>query len=154
MARTAPLALFLAALAIVGAALLSQYWGGLQPCELCLYQRWFYYAVLALCLVLVLIGRRNVSLAALILIAGGVVAFYHAGVEYHFWAGPSHCTAPILNATSAEDLRKQLLETPPVRCDEVQWSLAGISLAGWNVLASALLAAASLVASRRLARRR
>lgn len=159
MARTLPFLLFVASLIVVGTALLSQYWGGLQPCELCLYQRWFYYAILALTLLLMLVNRRGTSraglvLAGLVLIAGGAVAFYHAGVEYHYWAGPAHCTAPALNATSAEDLRAQLLATPVVRCDETQWSLMGISLAGWNVLASAVLAAYALIASRRLRGRR
>ena len=37
--------LFVASLLIVGGALLFQYVGGLQPCELCLYQRWPYYTV-------------------------------------------------------------------------------------------------------------
>jgi disulfide bond formation protein DsbB len=38
-ARLAPLVILVASAAVVGGALLLQYVGGLQPCELCLYQR-------------------------------------------------------------------------------------------------------------------
>jgi disulfide bond formation protein DsbB len=46
-----------------------------------------------------------------------------------------------------EDLRKQLLGVRFVPCDEIRWSLFGISMAGYNVLASLGLAAASLWAA-------
>ncbi|HEX7966602.1 MAG TPA: disulfide bond formation protein B, partial [Stellaceae bacterium] len=42
--RLIPLFILLASAAVVGGALLFQYVGGLQPCELCLYQRWPDYA--------------------------------------------------------------------------------------------------------------
>ena len=157
MARGAPLALLLVSLAVVGAALLSQYWGGLQPCELCLYERWPYYAVAALALVALAVGRRDLSraalvLAALIFVASAALAFYHVGVEQHWFAGPTACTGPALDMSSPDALRAQLLATPPVRCDAVQWSWFGVSLAGFNLMASLLLVLASLVAAARLRR--
>ncbi len=157
-ARAAPLAVFVLSVAVVGAALLSQYWGGLRPCELCLYERWPYYAVAILALIAVAIGRRNTSRAALMLaglvfVAGAVLAFYHAAVEWHWFAGPTACTGPALDTSSVDALRAQLLATPPVRCDEVQWSLFGISLAGWNFVASVFLAVLSWVAVTRTGRR-
>ena len=48
--RTLPLLICLASFAVVGAALLSQIVGGLQPCELCLYERWPYYIAISLTL--------------------------------------------------------------------------------------------------------
>lgn len=158
MARLAPLILMVGSIAVVGAALLSQYWGGLAPCELCLYERWPYYAAIALAIIAIVVGRRDASraallLAALIFAAGAVLAFYHVGVEQHWFAGPTACTGPALNAGSVADLRRQLLATPPVRCDAIQWSVLGVSLAGLNLLASILLAALSwrLAARTRLA---
>ena len=41
------------------------------------------------------------------------------------------------------------MAAPIVRCDEVAWSLFGISLAGYNVIASAALAVFSLVGALR-----
>src|SRR5258708_18703583 len=46
--RTVPLLILVASAALVGGALLFQHVGGLQPCELCLYQRWPYYTVIVL----------------------------------------------------------------------------------------------------------
>ena len=42
-------------------------------------------------------------------------------------------------ATTIEDLRAQLLAAPIVRCDEIPWSLFGVSIAGWNAVASLAL---------------
>src|SRR6202790_4146914 len=83
---------------VLGAALLSQYWGGLAPCELCLLQRWPWAAAIALSLVALLAGSRPaLPWVALVLAAvfavGGAFAFYHVGVEQKWFAGPSACTA-------------------------------------------------------------
>jgi disulfide bond formation protein DsbB len=39
-------------------------------------------------------------------------------------------------------LLKQLMKVPLIRCDQVQWSLFGISMAGWNAIFSLSGAAA------------
>src|SRR5437762_2762493 len=126
---------------IVGAALLSQHVGGLQPCVLCLYQRWPYYAAIALTLIAVLAGDRTTTpivllVCALLFAAGAAVAFYHVGVERHWFQGPTTCSSPSVAADTVEALRQRLLAQPVVRCDEVAWSLFGVSMAGWNFLAS------------------
>ena len=84
--RMAPLLILLASAALVGGALLFQYVGGLQPCELCLYQRWPYYAAIVLSLAALAAGRRPATLGllvacALLFLAGAGVAFYHVGIE-------------------------------------------------------------------------
>src|SRR6202043_2569622 len=88
----------LASAIVLGAALLSQYWGRLAPCELCLLQRWPWAAAIALSLVALLAGSRPalpwVALGLATLFAlGAAIAFYHVGVEEHWFAGPSACTA-------------------------------------------------------------
>lgn len=148
-----------ASVAVIGAALLSQYWGGLRPCELCLYERWPYDAVIALALVALIVGRPGVSraalaLAALIFVASAVLAFYHIGVEQHWFAGPTACTGGTLDTSSVEALRRQLLATPVVRCDEIQWAVFGINpLTSGNLAASIILAAISGRLMARMGRR-
>ncbi len=145
--RTAPGLVLAASAAILAAALASQYLGGLAPCDLCIYQRWPYAAAIALSLaVLAFPVRPAVRLAAvglcgLAFAVGGGIAFYHLGVEQGWFAGPAGCSAAAIDAQSLEALRRQLEATPLVRCDEVQWSLMGISLAGFNLIASAALTA-------------
>ncbi|MDB4209187.1 disulfide bond formation protein B, partial [Amylibacter sp.] len=67
------------------------------------------------------------------------IGFYHAGVEYKWWSGPSSCTSKINTEISASDLLNQILSAPIVRCDDVVWDLFSISMAGWNGILSIAL---------------
>jgi disulfide bond formation protein DsbB len=131
---------------VLGAALMSQYRGGLAPCELCLLQRWPWKAAILVALVALIAGNRPalpwVALVLALVFALSVgFAFYHVGVEQHWFAGPSACTAGGGGAMTLEEMKRQILGTAPVLCDRVQWSLFGVSLAGWNLLASLGMAA-------------
>jgi disulfide bond formation protein DsbB len=153
-ARNLLLLVLLGSAAVIGGALLSQYAGGLVPCELCLLERWPYYiGVPLVALVVAGGGWRGVLiggsvLVALIFLASAGLAFYHVGVEQHWFVGPTACTGGSTGAKTLEELRAQLLATQPVRCDEPQWTLFGVSLAGFNLLASLALAALALLALR------
>ena len=137
--------------ALLGGALLFQYVGGLEPCSLCIWQRWPHLAVI----VAAFIGLRGVmprGMLWLTFIAGSVsvaLGGYHAGIEYGLWAGPTGCSANLLPDGDIKALTQQLLMTPLVRCDEVQWSLFGLSMAGWNTLISLDIIAAALISLRR-----
>ena len=130
--------------ALIGGALLSQYVGGLYPCEMCIWQRWphgaaILYALAALASPIDAPRTRPlVLLAALAIAVSGAIGAFHAGVEYKWWEGITTCTTN--GATSLDDI----LSVPLVRCDQVQWSLAGISLAGFNAILS--VGGAALVA--------
>jgi disulfide bond formation protein DsbB len=148
----------IASTSVLGAALLSQYWGGLAPCELCLLQRWPWGAAIAVALIVLIAGNRTalpwVALGLAIVFAFGMaVAVYHVGVEQHWFAGPSACTAHAPAAMTLEEMKRQILGTAPVLCDRVQWSLFGVSMAGWNLLASLGMAAVCAVVYRRTRRR-
>jgi len=142
---------------VLGAVLLSQYWGGLAPCELCLLQRWPWGVAITISLVTVLVGGRGalpwVALVLAVVFAASVVfAFYHLGVEHKWFAGPSACTANATGAVTLEQMKQQILGTAPVMCDRVQWSLFGVSMAGWNLLASLIMTAICLFALRQARR--
>ena len=137
------------------AALASQHWGDLQPCVLCFYQRYAYLGAAAFGLLGLIAGprirarRAAVALAGLAFLTGAAIAAFHVGVEQLWWRGTSECHAPAFDPNaSIADLRKQLLGTKFVPCDEVPWSLFGVSMAGYNVLASLGLALASVWAAR------
>jgi disulfide bond formation protein DsbB len=146
-------AFVLAASAVVlGAALLSQYWGGLAPCELCLLQRWPWGIAIVISFVATMVGSRSalpwVALLLLLVFAvSSVFAFYHVGVEQRWFAGPSACSGAATAADTVEALKAQILHQQPVRCDEAAWSLWGVSLAGWNLLASLVMTGCCLAAA-------
>ena len=138
-----------ASVAALAAAFLAQYIGGLEPCPLCVYQRYPYGLTIAFgALALATTGRGQwpalfVGLSGAAFATGGAIAVYHAGVEQGWFEGLAAC-AGIATPATVEELRAQLLGPPPPRCDEVPWSLFGVSMAGYNVLYSAALAALSL----------
>jgi disulfide bond formation protein DsbB len=145
--RLAVTLVFLGAAAVLAAALLAQFVGGLAPCELCLYERWPYYVALPLGLALAApeASARDVRggaiLLLLIFLASAALGFYHVGVEQKLFAGPTACTNSGIAVKSIDDLRNLLLNQQPVRCDVPQWSFHGITLAALNLLASLVLAA-------------
>lgn len=142
MTKRADLAHWLAFLlpaGLLGGAYISQYVGGLYPCEMCWWQRYPHFAALALSFIAFFASQTGyrktlVALAALAIATSGLIGGFHAGVEYGWWEGLTACTATI--SGSGEDLLKSIMNAPLVRCDVAPWSLFGISLAGYNFLLS------------------
>lgn len=137
-----PLVLVLAAgLAALVAAFAGQFLFGLQPCILCLYERVPWAAAAAIAAV-GLIGRGRcwrlaaLALCGVVFAAGAALAFYHVGVEAHWWASAAGCEGGT-GTFSVDDLRPESLAEPLKPCDRVDFRLLGLSLAGWNVLLSA-----------------
>jgi disulfide bond formation protein DsbB len=150
-------ALLIAAASIVILATVWVFQGfGYAPCELCLTQRYAFYAAAPLALLTALLASRSAhglaragfALLALVFAANAVLAAYHAGVEYGWWAGPTACTGGLTGSLDVNDLVNALNSVKVVRCDEVQLRIAGLSLAGWNVVASAALAIYAAFAAR------
>jgi disulfide bond formation protein DsbB len=141
-------------IAAIAAATLAGAWYfqlvlGLQPCPLCLEQRYAYYLAVPVALLTAPAARSDIrwlalgglAILALLALANAVLGAYHAGVEWKFWPGPADCTGPVGNLGSAGTLLDRLDKVKVVMCDEVQWRFLGLSLAGYNVLISFLEAA-------------
>lgn len=121
-------------------ALGSQYLGGLIPCEMCHWQRWPHYAAIIVALLSFAVPRGAVrfgliALAALLIATSGAIGVFHAGVEYHWWQGITACSTEVTGGDPMEMLTAAIRK-PLVRCDSAQWSLFGISLAGYNAILS------------------
>jgi len=137
------LLLMIAALLILAAVWIIQGLG-YAPCELCLTERYAFYAVAPLAALTAYfanhgakgIARALFNLIALVFLANAGLAFYHVGVEQHWWPGPTACTGSLSGPVSVNDLTKQLNSVRVVNCDEVQLRILGLSLAGWDVVAS------------------
>jgi disulfide bond formation protein DsbB len=127
--------------ALLGGALGSQYLGGLYPCEMCYWQRWPHAAAILFALLSFATrrapdrGRAFGWLAALAVLTSGAIGVYHAGVEAGIFEGFTQCTAGGSGGSSA-DILADIMATPLIRCDEIQFSFLGISMAGWNAIIS------------------
>ncbi|MBT3396270.1 MAG: disulfide bond formation protein B [Alphaproteobacteria bacterium] len=144
----------------LGSALASQYWGGLLPCVLCIYQRWAYVAAFTFALAgfglmksTPKLLRAAIAMAGLSFMGGSIIAGFHVGVEQGWWQGFAGCHVPPLDPTlTPEQMRAQLLATEFVACDQIPWSMFGVSMAGYNALFSAAFAAATMIAAWKLPR--
>lgn len=155
MTRAFLFAAILGPAAVLGAALFSQYVGGLNPCQMCIWQRWPHGVAIALALIALALAPRRAAavalyLGALALIVGAGIGAFHAGVELGYWEGPTTCSGGDVSGLSPADLIAKLQAAPLVRCDEVAWSFLGVSMAGWNAILSLGLAVLTVMAARRL----
>jgi len=151
--RVAPLGILLASLGALASAYTAQYGFDLEPCILCLYQRIPYAVagVLALLALLTPRQRKDGAMVLMVIAAGAAftigagIAFYHVGVEQHWWVSAAACGGGGAAAPeSVDQLRQLLMAAKPVKaCDEIEWTLFGLSMATYNVAVSFALAAGS-----------
>ena len=149
-ALTAALAVTAIAAATLAGAWFFQLVLDIRPCPLCLEQRYTYYVVIPLAVLIAIAAAKDapravlvagLAIVALATLGNAGLATYHSGVEWGFWKGPTDCTGPIGNLGSAGNLLQRLDTVKVVRCDEVQWKFLGLSLAGYDVLISLAMAA-------------
>lgn len=146
--RTALLLLAFIAADILLVVFALQYFADLPPCRMCIWQRWPF-------AILVLLGlagafwqpRLVLAMAVPLLLVSAGLAGYHVAVEQGWIALPAGCAAGG-NATSVEELKALLAEAPP-SCDQIDFTLLGLSLAGWNFVVSLMLAGFALFAGMR-----
>ncbi len=148
--QTAVRLIFVVALATILGAWIFEYFG-YAPCELCLMQRWAYYAAIPLSAILLVTSRASSGLLrsglivlSLIWVASMIFGIYHSGVEWAWWPGPTTCTGSGGLSDGLPDLTK-----PVVMCDKPAIRIFGLSLAGWNAVISAGLALVSMAGLRR-----
>ncbi len=147
-ALTASLAVTIIAAATLAGAWFFQLVLDILPCPLCLEQRYAYYLAVPLGALVAIAAARGaprplllagLAILGLAALGNAGLGTYHAGVEWHFFQGPTDCTGPVGNLGSAGNLLERLDTVKVIRCDEVQWRFLGLSLAGYNALISLLM---------------
>lgn len=144
------------AVASILTALAFQYFGGYEPCALCLTERYAYYAGIPLLfasLIALSTNHRGVAaagfaLVALAFLANAGLGSYHAGAEWGFWPGPTTCSGALTPLASPADLLKGTASIRVIRCDQAPWHMFGLSFAGWNAVISLCLGIAAVLAAR------
>jgi disulfide bond formation protein DsbB len=147
MPRSLPWLILAAIATAFGVALLAQYGFGFAPCELCHWQRYAY----GLAALIALGGgfvhrsrmlRFSLSLLSLALLSVALIAFFHVGVEYHWWQGTSACGASSTGSSIA-DITQAIEDAPLTRCDEASFTFLGFSMAFYNMIYAFSLSALS-----------
>ncbi len=152
--RVVPLFIVLVAIGALAMGLTAEIAFKLEPCILCLYQRVPYVAVGLLALLALklpagsFLARVLVGLCGLVFLSGAAIAVYHTGVEQHWWV--SGCSGQLATGMSLDDLRTSLMSKPEKACDDVDWTLFGISFATYNAAFSGVLGLLSLAAAKRM----
>ena len=139
---------FLGSLALLIGAYAFEFLGNLKPCKMCLWQRWPHIAAIIIG-ILIFYSKSNLlmRIASMIILFGAILAFYHMGVEFQWWEGPTTCSSGSIANLSSTELMNKILQAPIIRCNEVQWSFAGLSMAAWNGIFSLILSYCWLRAS-------
>lgn len=147
----ATLIALLVSVGALGAALVAQFGFDLKPCILCLWQRAPYALIILEALGMLVVLKKMPgankwapfflsALAFLFLVSAGI-AFFHVGVEQHWWSLEGGCPVGGREEKSADQMLAELLTTPVVPCDQISWRLFGLSITIWNVALSLGMAA-------------
>ncbi|MBL8536335.1 MAG: disulfide bond formation protein B [Hyphomonadaceae bacterium] len=141
-----PLLTALGSGAMLAGAHAFERFGGLEPCPLCLDQRKWHWAVVGVSLLALGalrlrpgLARWAAALIGCVLLGAALMGAYHVAVEQHWVI--AQCDARIdMSQIRPFDLDGEL--TVP-KCDQIAWSMFGISMAGYNALISLALALTS-----------
>ena len=146
-----PIAIVLICWGAAMVGVIAQYAFDVEPCILCTYQR-IAYAVAGAVAVAALFSEHRVWIlggCATVLFIGAGIAFYHVGVEQHWWASVASCGGAPTTDMSLSDVLSQLNVKQPKPCDEVDWTFLGVSMATYNVGVFLALAALMVMETRR-----
>ncbi len=147
--------LFILAGGSLAAAFIAQYVFDMQPCILCIYQRYPYAIIAGLAVLAMMVpDRYNVAKALLVLccmifLVEAGIAVFHIGVEQKWWSGTDECGGEGFAGT-IEEIRAAIFNAPIKRCDEREVFFLGLSMADWNALWALFLAGLCLITFNRI----
>ena len=122
----------------LASALIAEYYFDLQPCAMCLKQREPYYIIIAgFILVMLLKWKDKIWFyvgVQIVSIYGLFYSLWHVGIENKILAGPSSCSGGLNISTNTSSLKEQIISKAVINCEEVAWSIFGLSAATLNSL--------------------
>ena len=122
----------------LASALIAEYYFDLQPCAMCLKQREPYYIIIAgFILVMILKWQDKIWFyvgVQIVSIYGLFYSLWHVGIENKILAGPSSCSGGLNISTNTLSLKEQIISKAVINCEEVAWSIFGLSAATMNSL--------------------
>jgi len=147
-------AVFVMIAVLLSVSLYLQHVVGLEPCPLCILQRYAFVLVAAFALIAALssnlAGKIAHGAALLFAFAGGATAAWHVWLQIN----------PPKESSCGPGLEYMLSELPLARalprifkgagdCSAIEWTFLGLSIAAWSLLWFAILFVALIAAARR-----
>ncbi len=114
----------------------------LEPCRLCIIQRYPFAIGLVIGLFGLAFRNKNAVVTALLLICSlnflvnSGVAVYHTGVEQHWWeSAVDGCSVTFEEDTSGQSILENIMSAPMGDCSQIPWQdpILNLSMANWNI---------------------
>ncbi len=133
--------MFIVSLFVILGAYILEYIYNFPPCKLCIYQRIPYFLIFFICIISFFVKYKNIYFYStfFLLFSSFLIALFHSLVERGVVEYESGCTSSVSNFESIEDLRIHLEDVPLTKCDEILFSVMGLSLANINSIISLIL---------------
>ena len=149
--RLVLLAIFLACAMLIGIALYMQEQEGLEPCPMCILQRYAFVAIGAVALVAAIHGPQGMPLRAysalvvLLAIAGGGVSARHSYLQ-HFPPKIESCGTDLEFLLNTFPLSQALpkIFAGTGSCSKIDWRMLGLTIPEWALVWFALIAVAAV----------
>ena len=122
----------------LASAFIAEFYFNLAPCEMCLKQREPYYIIIVGFIIIRILKWQNRIWfylgVQIISIYGLFYSIWHVGIENKLLSGPAGCSDGLNITNNASDLKDQILSKPVINCEDVAWSIFGLSAATINSL--------------------
>jgi disulfide bond formation protein DsbB len=149
--RIAFAAIFLVCVSLIGLALYLQEQEGLEPCPMCILQRYAFVAIGIVALAGAIHGPRGIALkvygalVSLLAIVGGGVAIRHSYLQ-HFPPKMESCGTDLEFLVNTFPISQALpkIFSGTGSCSKVDWTLLGLSIPEWALVWFAIFLAASI----------
>ncbi len=117
----------------------------LEPCKLCIYQRWSWLIAGIFSLLTYILFYKYTYTKILLIISfiafaiTSIISLYHAGIEQNFWNPSFSCNEILgLETTNIKDLEQAIFQQNSKNCSEVNFYILKLSLATWSGIFSLL----------------
>ena len=122
----------------LASAFIAEFYFNLAPCEMCLKQREPHYIIIAGFIIIRILKWQNRIWfylgVQLISIYGLFYSIWHVGIENKLLSGPTGCSGGLNVTDNTSSLKEQILSKPVINCEDVTWSIFGLSAATINSL--------------------
>tara|TARA_Y100000590_G_C15247586_1_gene836288 strand:- start:203 stop:697 length:495 start_codon:yes stop_codon:yes gene_type:complete len=117
-------------------ALIAEYIYFLEPCTMCLKQRYPYYLIIVIFFIFILLKWQKKILFYYIVQAASVYGLFysiwHVAIEQKLLKGPANCSISLNTSESTKKLKEQIMSKDVISCEDIVWEFFGFSAASIN----------------------